>query len=108
MQEVVSTEVSYAFDAKNTTACTLTVTDAWGATDTDEVVITVEGNAYTATFEDVYLKVIGTVKGKMILPVTELSLHFIAVRTLSVTTGIHLPIGRVLHVPIRHLWNIPV
>jgi len=56
MQEVVSTEVSYAFDAKNTTACTLTVTDAWGATDTDEVVITVEGNAYTATFEDVYLK----------------------------------------------------
>lgn len=56
LQEVVSTDASYVFKAKNTTAYTITATDAWGNTDTDKVVVTVEGTAYTATFEDVPLK----------------------------------------------------
>lgn len=56
MQEEVSKEQSYAFTAKHTVAYTLTVTDAWGSTATDKIVVTVEGNAYTATFEDIYLK----------------------------------------------------
>lgn len=56
MQEVLSTDASCTFKAKNTTAYTITVTDAWGHTNTDKVVVTVEGSAYTATFEDVLLK----------------------------------------------------
>lgn len=56
MQEVVSTDASYAFNAKNTTVYTITATDAWGNMDTDKVVVTVEGTAYTATFEDIPLK----------------------------------------------------
>lgn len=56
MQEEVSKEQSYAFTAKHTVAYTLTVTDAWGSMATDKIVVTVAGNAYTATFEDVYLQ----------------------------------------------------
>lgn len=56
LQEEVSKQVSYTFTARHTAAYTLTVTDAWGQTDTEQIVVTVEGNGYTATFEDMYLK----------------------------------------------------
>lgn len=55
MHEVVGNEASYKFNAKHTTTYKVTVTDAWGKVDSDNVEVMVKGNAYTATFEDFYL-----------------------------------------------------
>lgn len=55
MHNVVSNEATFTFTAKHTTFYTLTITDAWGNTNQDEVEVKVTGKAYPATFEDVYI-----------------------------------------------------
>lgn len=52
----LSKEPTYKFKAVHTLPVTVTVTDAWGHTDNDEVVVTVEGKGYTATFDDFLLE----------------------------------------------------
>lgn len=55
MKEEVGKEATYKFKAKHTTAYVVTVTDAWGNQNSNMVEVAVKGNAYTATFEDVYM-----------------------------------------------------
>ncbi|MEG1839059.1 MAG: DUF4465 domain-containing protein, partial [Bacteroidaceae bacterium] len=54
-QEVLASTSSYTFAPKQIGEYTLTVTDAWNASATRKAVVTVEGKAYTATFENLYL-----------------------------------------------------
>lgn len=55
-KEEVSAERSYTFVPQHTGEYSLTVTDAWNVSVTHKAVITVEGGAYTATFDDLYLE----------------------------------------------------
>ena len=54
--EEVSSTAAYTFSPKSIGEYALTVTDAWDAAVTKKTTVKVEGNAYTATFEDLYLK----------------------------------------------------
>lgn len=51
----LSEEANLTFTADHTSAFTLTVTDAWGATFTGKSVVTVIGTAQVATFDDLHL-----------------------------------------------------
>lgn len=55
-QEVLASTIAYSLAPKSIGEYTLTVTDAWGVSATRKTVVKVEGNAYTATFEDIYLE----------------------------------------------------
>lgn len=54
--EVIFTEKSYTFAPQHIEEYTLTVTDAWNVSAMDKAVVSVEGNAYVATFDNLYLK----------------------------------------------------
>lgn len=55
-KEEVSAELSYAFVPQHTGEYLLTVTDAWNVSVTRKAVVTVEGGAYVATFDNLYLE----------------------------------------------------
>ena len=56
MNEEISKSAICSFKAVHTVPLTVTVTDAWGHTASDEVIVTVHGKGYTATFDDFLLE----------------------------------------------------
>ncbi|MEG2164498.1 MAG: DUF4465 domain-containing protein, partial [Bacteroidales bacterium] len=53
---VLSTTADYTFVAQHTGEYSLTVTDVWSNSLTQKTVVKVDGRAYVATFEDLYLE----------------------------------------------------